>query len=158
MRTVIAVPVWVLICFAVGLLASYFQNDALTMWYPLLRRSSITPPNIVFPIVWSILYLLMGISAAAVWKQKRGRNVFENGLFVYAISLFVNFWWSILFFELRYFLFSFIWLLLLWVLILMTVLAYNAVDRRSALLQLPYLAWVTFAGYLNFGIALLNPR
>lgn len=146
-----------LISLGVGGLAALLTADDMDI-YKTLDTPPLSPPSMVFPIVWTVLYLLMGISAAAVWRQKRGRDVFESGLFVYALSLFVNFWWSILFFKLQYFLFSFLWLLLLWVLILMTVLAYRAVDRRSALLQLPYLAWVTFAGYLNLGVYLLNPR
>ena len=99
----------------------------------------------------------MGVGAAMIYStriaddDKKART-----LFVYAVSLFVNFCWSIFFFNMKLFLFSFFWLIILWILILKTILDYSKIDRVAAYLQIPYLIWVTFAGYLNFGIWFLN--
>ncbi len=114
-------------------------------------------PAIVFPIVWTILYLLMGISAAIVFTNRyKNRIDADNGLLVYGFSLILNFFWSIIFFNLRAFLFAFVWLIILWGTILTTILLYKKVSKPAAYLQIPYLVWVTFAGYLNFSIYLLN--
>ena len=114
-------------------------------------------PGIVFPIVWTILYLLMGISAAIIFTNRyKNRIDADNGLLVYGFSLILNFFWSIIFFNMRAFLFAFIWLIILWGSILTTILLYKKVNKLAAYLQIPYLIWVTFAGYLNFSIYLLN--
>ena len=99
MRTSIAIPVWVLVCFVVGLTASYFQREALALWYPILEKSSLTPPNIVFPIVWSILYLLMGISVGLVIGS--GHPHRRAVMWIFIVQLVLNFMWSILFFYMR---------------------------------------------------------
>ena len=99
MRTVVAIPVWVVVCFAVGLTASYLQNESLTMWYPFLHRSPLSPPNLVFPIVWSILYLLMGISAGLV--SGSGDETRRLVLTVFVVQLVLNFLWCITFFTMR---------------------------------------------------------
>jgi tryptophan-rich sensory protein len=99
----------------------------------------------------------MGVSAAMIYNTKNGvGDRKEKSLFTYGVSLFVNFCWSIFFFNMRLFLFSFLWLVILWILILKTILEYAKINRVAAYLQIPYLIWVTFAGYLNFGIWLLN--
>ncbi|MBQ3602648.1 MAG: tryptophan-rich sensory protein [Clostridia bacterium] len=122
--------------------------------YSTVESPPLSPPGIVFPIVWTILFTLMGISAARVYIA----NGYEwnTSLTVYAVQLIVNFLWSIIFFNGRYFLFAFIWLLLLWALIIVMIKMFWKYDKPAALLQIPYLIWVTFAGYLNLGIYLLN--
>jgi tryptophan-rich sensory protein len=154
MRTVIAVPVWVLICFAVGLLASYFQNDALTMWYPMLRRSSITPPNIVFPIVWSILYLLMGISAGIV--QGSGNETRRLVLTVFIVQLILNFLWCITFFTMRNPLLGLWDILLLDAMVLLYIVLSYRVNRVASFLFIPYIVWLMIATYLNAYIYVHN--
>lgn len=125
--------------------------------YGEINTPPLSPPSSLFPIVWSLLYILMGVSAAMVCTSENvKKTVKQQALIIYGISLFVNFFWSILFFNLRAFLFAFIWLLLLWGLILKTITEYFKIDRLAAYLQIPYFLWVTFAGYLNFGIWLLN--
>ena len=125
--------------------------------YGEVQTPPLSPPSIVFPIAWTILYIWMGVSAALVYLRipKDGKNS-RQGLLFYALSLFFNFFWSIFFFDLRAFLFSFFWLLVLFVLILLTILRYAKVSKAAALLQVPYALWVGFAGYLNLGIWLLN--
>ncbi len=125
--------------------------------YNTINRPALAPPMIVFPIVWGILFVLMGISSAIVYT-KRDENPDEvlDALKVYAFQLIVNFFWSIIFFNMQAYLFAFIWLLLLWVLIIIMIIRFKKVSKTAAYLQLPYLLWVTFAGYLTFMIWILN--
>ena len=117
----------------------------------------LSPPSILFPIVWTVLYTLMGISAAMIFNtSKAPATKRAEALYTYLISLAVNFFWSIIFFNLRMYFLAFIWLVLLWVLILKTILEYRQINKSAAYLQIPYLIWVTFAGYLTFAIFMLN--
>ena len=113
----------------------------------------LSPPGWVFPVVWTFLYLLMGFAAfLVVYSGKFG----NNALFFYLLQLFFNFMWSIWFFNCEWYLFSFFWLAALWLLIFATIRSFGIVSPAAANLMLPYLAWVTFAGYLNLGIYFLN--
>ena len=111
------------------------------------------PPRWVFPVVWTILYLLMGFAAYLVANSGKCTN---NALFFYILQLFFNFLWSIWFFNCEWYLFAFFWLAALWLLIFATIKSFGAVSPAAANLMLPYLAWVTFAGYLNLGVYFLN--
>lgn len=119
-----------------------------------LEKPPLAPPAWLFPVVWSILYLLMGVSAAKIYKSNS--RTAGAALTVYALSLIFNFFWPLFFFRAQAFFFSFGWLCLLWVLVLLTILFYRRVSPWAAYLQVPYLLWLTFAAYLNLGIALLN--
>lgn len=147
----------ILIALGVGGLSAFLTRSSMNI-YEELVTPPLAPPSILFPIVWTALYILMGISAALVYHTPTPANSNQKtkALFTYAVSLLVNFSWSIFFFGERAFLFSFIWLVLLWVLVLKTILEYKEINPTAAYLQIPYLAWVTFAGYLNLGIYLLN--
>ncbi len=116
----------------------------------------LAPPAILFPIVWTVLYVLMGVSAALVYTAEGVPGKKRAALTTYGASLVFNFAWSILFFNMRAFLFSFVWLLVLLFLIVKTILDYKEIRPVAAYLQIPYAVWVTFAGYLNFAIWLLN--
>lgn len=146
----------ILLALATGGISAFLTRNNMNI-YQEVNTPPLSPPSILFPIVWTILYLLMGISAAQIYTDPMARSQRkEKALFIYALSLFVNFTWSIIFFNLQAFLFAFIWLVLLWILILKTILAYFKINRLAAYLQIPYLLWVTFAGYLNLSIWLLN--
>ncbi len=121
--------------------------------YSRIQSPPLAPPGILFPIVWTILYTLMGISAARIYISNNQRN---TSLTVWAVQLAVNFLWSIIFFNLQAFLFAFIWLIILWALILAMIILFYRQDKIAAYLQIPYLIWVTFAGYLTIAIYLLN--
>ena len=125
--------------------------------YNEIKSPPLSPPSILFPIVWTVLYILMGISAAIIYT-KREDNYYEAsyGLRAYTISLFFNFLWSIVFFNFKWFGFAFFWLLGLLFFIIKTIVSYYKVNKLAAYLQIPYAIWVTFAGYLNFGIWMLN--
>ena len=142
---------------AVGGLSTFLTKDNMQI-YSTVKTPPLSPPSILFPIVWTVLYVLMGISAAiVVINQEKDPVSTDSGLSRYALSLAFNFVWSILFFNLQNFLFSFLWLLVLLALIIGTVLCYRSVSKTAAYLQIPYTLWVAFAGYLNFGILYLNP-
>lgn len=155
-QTVKTYVIAILIPLAVGLLSAYLTRDSM-MIYGDIVRPPLSPPALLFPIVWTILYVLMGISSAMVWTHGQENPAdAKAGLVYYAASLIFNFGWSLLFFNLRQYLAAFLWLLVLWYLILKTILYYRKVVPLAAYLQIPYLAWVTFAGYLNAAIWILN--
>ncbi len=114
----------------------------------------INVPSILFPIVWSILYLLMSISCYLITESKDKNK--DSAILIYAIQLIINSIWSLIFFGFGAYLFAFIWLLLLLVLIIVMMVKFYKIDKRAAYLNIPYVLWVIFAGYLNFGIYLLN--
>lgn len=125
--------------------------------YNEVNTPPLSPPSILFPIVWTILYVLMGISAAMISAhQEENIQEAQMGLRAYSVSLFFNFWWSILFFNFKWFGFAFFWLLVLLFFIIKTIVSYFKVNKLAAYLQIPYAFWVAFAGYLNFGIWMLN--
>ncbi len=125
--------------------------------YSNITKPTLAPPSIVFPIVWTLLYTLMGISAAKIYNTANtAPQAKKSALFTYALSLIFNFFWSIFFFNNRQYLFAFIWLLVLIALVALTIKKYYKIDQLSAVLQIPYLIWVIFAGYLNFAIWYLN--
>ncbi len=120
--------------------------------YKTLIRPPLSPPGFVFPIMWSILYLMMGISSYLIFSK----NPKSSGLKYYALQLFVNCFWTYFFFGLEWRLFAFVWLLLLWCLILFTMQKFKDTSLISVYLLIPYFLWVSFAGYLNFAIYILN--
>ena len=146
----------VAIALGVGGLSALLTSGNMDI-YSRIEQPPLAPPPILFPIVWTILYVLMGISAAMIYEEKdRKPDEVRNALTVYGISLFFNFFWSIIFFNMQAYLFAFVWLVALWGLILLTIIKYYRIKPIAAYLQIPYLLWVTFAGYLNFAIYILN--
>ena len=120
-----------------------------------LNQPPLSPPGWLFPVVWSILYILMGISSYLITESgKPARS--KTALTVYGVQLFFNFMWSIIFFNFEAYLFAFIWLLALLSLVIINAILFYRIDRRAGLLFIPYILWIIFAGYLNFGIFLLN--
>ncbi len=123
--------------------------------YSEINQPPLAPPGFLFPVVWTLLYILMGIAAALVWEKNGGE--IDSTLIFYGFQLIFNFCWSLIFFNFRAFLFSFIWLLILLVLIGITGIKFHKISKPAGWLLLPYFLWVCFAGYLNFAIFLLNP-
>lgn len=146
----------IVISLGVGVVSALLTRDNMDI-YTQVKTPPLSPPSILFPIVWTILYILMGISAAMVFTTKTASlKERKDALSVYGLSLFFNFFWSIVFFNIRAYFFSFIWLIALLFLIILTIFRYAKINRTAAYLQIPYALWVTFAGYLNAGIWLLN--
>jgi len=146
---------WILFTEAVGALAGWLTRDGSKYYSDYVVQPPLSPPPLVFPIVWGILYALMGIGAARIWLAEDGPQQ-KKSLSLYLLQLLFNFVWSFLFFQFRVYGFAFFWLLTLWVLILLMILSFRKLDSAAALLQIPYLLWVTFAAYLNLGTWLLN--
>ena len=147
--------VCILIPLATGLLSAFFTRGNM-MLFDEIVKPPLVPPAWVFPVVWSILYILMGIASYIVYRSDAPRDEIKKALAVYAAQLAVNFFWSIIFFNLQAFLFAFYWLLLLWVLIIATTILFWRINKTAGILLIPYLVWVTFAGYLTYAIFLLN--
>ena len=141
----------ILIPLIVGVIVSFIISPF--MDYGSLEKPPLAPPGIVFPIVWTILYVLMGVSYGILKSNKLTDKSINK---IYYTQLFVNALWSIFFFVLKCRLFSFIWILLLAVLILVMIVRFYEKNRIAGLLQIPYLLWVLFASYLNLGFYLLN--
>ncbi len=144
------------IALGVGALAAFLTRGSMDI-YSEIKTPPLSPPGFLFPIVWTVLYTLMGISAAIVYTSENGTSTERNSaLKIYAESLAVNFLWSIVFFNFRAFLTAFAVIVLLLYLILRTVSAYRKIETTAAYLQIPYALWVAFASYLNFAIWVLN--
>ena len=146
---------WILFSEAVGALSGYLTREGTELYNTTIIQPPLSPPSIVFPIVWSILLALMGIGAARVYLVPPS-SARTRSLLLFLLQLAFNFFWSIIFFNFQAFGFALIWLAALWVLILLMILSFRQVDPLAAWLQLPYLFWVTFAAYLNFAVWLLN--
>lgn len=124
--------------------------------YGNLNQPPLSPPGWVFPIVWTILYLLMGYASYRVFTSQAEAAAIRKALRFYGIQLFLNFLWPIVFFGFQWYWAAFILLLVLWGLVYITMYLFGQVDDTAENLLIPYLLWVTFAGYLNLGVALLN--
>lgn len=141
---------------AIGGLSAFLTRDNMNIYEEIITPP-LSPPAFLFPIVWTILYVLMGVSSGLIWrKRKEDKEKADNALLIYLASLVFNFIWSILFFNFRFFLFSFAWLTVLLILIIFTVRGYRRLCPIAAYIQIPYCIWVAFAGYLNLAIYILN--
>ena len=146
MNKIIPVLVAVIICFSVGVMASYFQVDAIQTWYPFLNKPSLTP-NFIFPIVWSILYFCMGISIGLIWNTKHRKRKILRWLF--SFQLLLNFTWSIYFFYFQNPFLGFIDILLLDIFVIYYMMKSYSIKKMSSLLFIPYILWLLLATYLN---------
>lgn len=121
-----------------------------------IKKPTFTPPMAVFPIAWTILFILMGIAFYLVITSNTSTIKLSNAIKLYGAQLAFNFFWSIWFFALSLYWFSFVWLVALWVLIILTIISFYKISKPAAYLLIPYLLWVTFAGVINFSVALMN--
>lgn len=148
-----------LICIAVPLLvgglSALITRKGMDI-FETINKPPLSPPGWLFPVVWTILFILMGIASYLVLVSVKPQGEINRALTVYGIQLIFNFFWSIFFFNFSLYLFSFIWLVLLWLLILAAIVLFYRISKPAGYLMIPYLLWVTFAGYLNFQIYLLN--
>lgn len=154
-RHKITYGLWAVLALAVGGLSAWLSRDGMQFFNDYVQKPPLSPPMILFPIVWGILYLLMGFGAARVSmapdSKERGR-----GLNLFFLQLAVNFLWSPIFFRFGAYGIAFFWLLLLFALVLAMTLSFREVDALAAKMQIPYLVWLIFAAYLNLGVWYLN--
>ena len=140
---------------AVGGLAGLLTRGGMKL-FQTLNQPPLAPPGWLFQVEWTILYILMGIASYLIVVSQAETNDKMEALLLYGYQLAVNFFWPIFFFHFQWYFFSFIWLVALWILIVMTIYSFSGISKPAAYLMLPYLLWVTFAGYLNLAIYLLN--
>ena len=146
---------WIILTEVTGALSGWLSRDGMKIYESAIVQPPLSPPPWLFPIVWSILYALMGIGAARVFMTPP--NIHRSrGLNLFVMQLIVNFFWSLIFFNLQAFGFAILWLILLWGLVLWMILEFRKVDRFAGNIQIPYLIWLTFAAYLNLGVWYLN--
>lgn len=143
------------IALAVGGLSGILSREGMEIYNETAIKPALSPPMWLFPVAWSILYILMGVGAARVWMEAPDPER-SRGLNLYVAQLVVNFFWSLLFFNAQAYGFGVIWLLLLWVLVLAMTLQFRKTDPLAAKMQIPYLLWLTFALYLNITVWQLN--
>lgn len=151
-RLIICLAIPLVVGGAVGLLTMNSMEA-----FEALNQPPLSPPGWLFPVVWTVLYVLMGIASYLVSVSDAPHEEKARALWTYGIQLAFNFLWPIAFFNLKWYLFAFLWLVILWILILITALRFGRIRKPAGYLLVPYLLWVAFAGYLNLGIYLLNP-
>lgn len=147
----------ILIALGVGALSALITKNNMNLVYEQVNKPPLSPPMMLFPIVWVILFVLMGISSAMIYINKNSdSDSASSALKLYGVQLVFNFLWPIAFFNFQFFLFSFIWIMALWVLIIAMIVKFSKINKTAAYLQIPYLVWTTFAAYLNLMIYILN--
>ena len=139
----------------VGGLAGLLTREGV-MVFGSLNKPPLAPPAWLFPVVWTILYTLMGVSSYLILQSGADEAAVSRAISVYVYQLIVNFLWPTIFFQLQWYLFAFFWLVLLWILVVIMIIRFYNISKLAGYLQIPYLIWLTFAGYLNLAIWLLN--
>lgn len=147
---------WILLAEAAGLIGSVFTVQSIPTWYAQILKPVFSPPNWVFGPVWTTLFALMGLAAYLVWKTQKRSSARQIALGLFGLQLALNIVWSLLFFGLRNPGLAFLEITLLWLAIAVTMYSFTRVSKLAALLLVPYLAWVSFAGFLNYRIWQLN--
>ena len=147
--------VWVILTEVVGALSGWLTREGTAVYNAAAEKPPLSPPGWVFPVVWSVLFALMGIGAARIFAARSSPER-TRALAVFFLQLAFNFVWSLLFLNLQNYGLALLWLAALWLLILGMIAAFGRVDERAALLQIPYLLWVSFAALLNYGAWVLN--
>jgi tryptophan-rich sensory protein len=140
---------------AVGGFSAFLTREGME-YFKTVAQPLLSPPSWLFPVAWTILYLLMGAASYLVWVSGVSEKRRDRALTVYGLSLAANFLWPIVFFTARLYLAAFLLLLVLWVLVVITALLFSCIDDRAGKLMIPYIVWLSFAAYLNLGVWLLN--
>lgn len=154
MKRTIFILIGIALCLVVGLTAHCFQSDSIGSWYQTLVKPEITPPNILFPFAWGIIYICTGISAGLIWGDRNAPKFGATILF--ALQLLFSFAWSICFFYLRNPMLGFADIIALDITVLLYLVHVSGINRASAWLTLPYITWLALATYLNGFIMMHN--
>lgn len=139
----------------IGIASSILTRDMM-LEYGNLNKPFLAPPTILFPIAWTILYLLMGIGAALIYSKEEYKGNRSTGITLHIAQLILNFFWSIIFFNYKNYELALIWLVMLWLTVLAMLVYYSKVNKLAFVFNVPYILWLTFAGYLNYFILLNN--
>ena len=146
----------IVLCLLAGVIGSIFTSSSVGNWYRTLNKPIFNPPDWIFAPVWTLLYIMMGISLFMVWTAEMEKSLKRMAFLIFAIQLILNILWSVLFFGLQNPVLSLIEIFVLWIAILIAILVFKKISILSAFLLMPYLAWVTFAAFLNYSIVTLN--
>lgn len=145
------------ICLLAAIIGSVFTTPSIPGWYKTLNKPSFSPPNWIFGPVWTILFILMGISLYLIWTDDKNNNAKKAPFIIFILQLLVNIFWSVAFFTIHSPGLALSVIAVLWLLILSTIISFRKISKLSAYLLIPYLFWVSFASILNFSIWKLNP-
>jgi len=156
-KKILYVVIAVGICLLAGYIGSYYTTPAIPTWYAGLQKPDLNPPSWVFAPVWTVLYILMGISLYLIVQSDLKNQEVQIGLILFIFQLIVNIGWSFFFFGFHSTFFGFMAIVLLWAVLLCTILQVWRFSIPAAALLIPYFCWVSFAGYLNYAILILNP-
>lgn len=156
MRNGLKLVVSVLICLAAGALGTLVTFPSIQTWYGTLVKPPFSPPNWLFGPIWTLLYILMGVSVYLIWNKGLKTKKVREALYLFAIQLALNAIWSPVFFGAQNILLGLIVIIIMWIFILKTILAFVKLNKTAAYLLYPYLAWVSFATILNFSVWVLN--
>ena len=140
---------------AVGGVSGFLNRNSMKS-FESLNQPPLSPPGWLFPVVWTILYVLMGIASYLVYTSYATKRQKDTALTAYGVQLFFNFLWSFLFFGFGLYTFAFVWLIMMWALIILTTVLFGKISKPAVYLMIPYILWVSFAAYLNLGVAILN--
>ena len=146
---------WIILSEAVGIFSGWLAREGIQLYGAISRKPPLSPPGRVFAVVWTVLYALMGVSAGRIYSAPPTRER-SLGLNLFISQLIVNFFWSPIFFNAQAYGVALVWLLILWTLVAWMIREFDRVDKVAAVLQIPYLLWLTFALYLNYGVWQLN--
>ena len=157
---VFKIVIFILAPLIVGFVSSAFTRDVMFQ-FDMVAKPPLAPPGFLFPIVWTILYIMMGISSYLIFEHgddgdEKISSIKGRCKKLYVVQLIFNFFWSIIFFRFSLYYVAFAWLVILWVMVLTLIVESHKLNKMAAYLLIPYLLWMTFAGYLNLGIAFLN--
>ncbi|MBO0330555.1 TspO/MBR family protein [[Muricauda] lutisoli] len=155
-KRIVYITISVLVCLAIGFLASIATQSSVNDWYVTLNKPSFTPPNYLFAPVWTALYIMMGIAAGIVWSKGYHHIWVKTALYHFVFQLLLNALWSIVFFGLKNPLGGMIVILALLTMIILTIKWFKVISKPAALLMIPYVLWVAFASALNYKIWELN--
>lgn len=156
MNKILKLSLSIFICLGAGFIGSVVTTPSIPTWYAVLQKPAFNPPNWIFAPVWTVLYILMGISAYLIWDKGFRKKEVKIALLIFGLQLILNSFWSIIFFGWHLPLYAFIELILLWLAILWTIIYFYRISRSASYLLMPYILWVSFAAALNFSILLIN--
>lgn len=157
MKNSIKLVASIVLCEGAGFLGTFFTTPAIPTWYAQLAKPTLAPPNWVFAPVWTTLFLLMGIAFYLVWTHPTARIQHKKAaLMIFGGQLVLNILWSAIFFGLESPRWALVEIMLLWCAIIVTMIAFRKISLPAAWLLVPYILWVSFAGYLNYAIWSLN--
>lgn len=156
MNSILKLFISIVVCLSIGGISGFFTSSEIPIWYSTLNKPVFNPPNWIFGPVWTSLYILMGIAFWLIWKSNANIILKKRAMIFFAIQLFLNFWWSILFFGYHQLGFAFVEIILMWAFILLSIVSFYPISKIASYLLIPYICWVSFAAVLNFAIWKLN--